>query len=97
MQVAYHPAAAQEVIEEVLFYDKRVAGLGEEFRKAVDVAVQRVRANPLRFASGSHGTRRCPMARFPHRLVYRIENEAVRVYAVAHPKREPGYWSKRLQ
>ena len=96
MQVTYHPKAAAEVVKETRFYEER-AGLGNAFHEAVDNAVQRIRENPLRFASGSHDTRRCPLARFPHRIVYRVENNLIRVYAVAHPKREPGYWAKRLE
>ena len=96
MQVTYHPAAAHEVVKETRFYDER-AGLGKAFCEAVDDAVQRIRENPLRFAPGSHNTRRCPLARFPHRIIYRLEKEVIRIYAIAHPRREPGFWSKRLE
>ena len=96
MQISYHPAVAIEVVKEVRYYDGQSLGLGRAFQEAVDRAVQRIVASPLRFTPGSYDTRRCPLARFPHRIVYRIEGATVRVYAVAHPKRKPGYWAERL-
>ena len=96
MQVVYHPEAAREAIAESRYYEERVSGLGAAFIDAVEFAVRRIVENPLRFTPGPRGTRFCRLGRFPHRLVYREEGEMIRVYAIAHPKREPGYWAKRL-
>jgi plasmid stabilization system protein ParE len=96
VQVAYHPEAAREVIGESRYYEERVPGLGIAFVDAVDAAMKRIVGNPLRFSPGSQGTRYRKLGRFPQRLVYRVEGETIRVYAIAHPKREPGYWAKRL-
>ncbi len=96
MQISYHPAVGREVVKEVQYYDARSLGLGRAFKDEVQRAAQKVQEAPLRFTPGAHETRRCPLERFPHRLVYRVENETVRVYAVAHPKRKPNYWAERL-
>jgi plasmid stabilization system protein ParE len=39
--------------------------------------------------------RRLPLARFPYNIMYRITATEVRVLAIAHQRREPGYWRKR--
>jgi len=96
VQVSYHPRASVEVIAEVAFYDERSPGLGNAFRESVDRAVQRIRENPMRFPPGPHDTRRCPLAQFPHRVVYRVEKDFIRVYAIAHPKHRPDYWQNRV-
>ena len=96
MQISYHPRAAAELVKEVRYYDERSPGLGRAFTEEVDGAVQRIATSPLRFAPGPHNTRHGPLVRFPHRIVYRIEGETLRVYAVAHPKRQPSYWLERL-
>jgi mRNA-degrading endonuclease RelE of RelBE toxin-antitoxin system len=33
---------------------------------------------------------------FPYRLIYGVDGEEVVVYAVAHVRRKPGYWRKRI-
>jgi toxin ParE1/3/4 len=42
-----------------------------------------------------HQVRRFNLRGFPYHLIYRIEENIV-IYAVAHHKRRPGYWSSRL-
>jgi hypothetical protein len=41
--------------------------------------------------------RRIILKTFPYQLVYRAEGDEIRVYAVAHLKRKPNYWTGRLQ
>jgi hypothetical protein len=37
-----------------------------------------------------------PLEKFPHQLIYYERTEFdIRVIAVAHPNRRPGYWRKR--
>jgi len=40
--------------------------------------------------------RRLPIRRFPFVLFYTVGESALRVLAVAHTSREPGYWASRL-
>jgi hypothetical protein len=37
------------------------------------------------------------MRRFPFSIVYYTVDDIVRVVAVAHGKRRPGYWRRRLR
>lgn len=39
--------------------------------------------------------RRFPLHRFPFALIYRIDGDRLRILAVAHRRRRPGYWSQR--
>ncbi|WP_141289826.1 type II toxin-antitoxin system RelE/ParE family toxin [Ideonella azotifigens] len=36
-----------------------------------------------------------PIGRYPFSMLYRVEGGAVRISAVAHHGRRPGYWRKR--
>jgi len=40
--------------------------------------------------------RRVLMQRFPFSVYYEVANDHIRVVAVAHQHRKPGYWKKRL-
>ena len=39
--------------------------------------------------------RRVPIGRFPYHLVYAYNDDVVHVLAIAHDRREPGYWAGR--
>lgn len=39
--------------------------------------------------------RRFPLRRFPYSIIYRIEGEHIRVLALAHQRRRPGFWRDR--
>jgi toxin ParE1/3/4 len=42
------------------------------------------------------GLRVYPFRRFPYAIVYRELAEGPYLYAVAHPRREPGFWPSRV-
>lgn len=42
-----------------------------------------------------HGKRRFEMKRFPYSVVYTIVGKEIRMLAVAHHRRRPGYWRQR--
>ena len=41
------------------------------------------------------GRRRYTMKHFPYSLVYTVSGDEIRVLAVAHHSRRPGYWASR--
>ena len=44
-----------------------------------------------------HGTRRALLGRFPYFVVYRERSRKIEIIAVAHAKRRPGYWARRVK
>jgi hypothetical protein len=44
-----------------------------------------------------HKTQRAVLDRFPFSIVYRELLDEIQIIAMAHAKRRPGYWAKRLQ
>lgn len=51
--------------------------------------------DPHRFAKHLHRTRYSQLERFPYIVVFKLYGEIIRIYAVAHTSRRPGYWAKR--
>ena len=41
-------------------------------------------------------TRRLPLRRFPYTIVYTVRDAEIRILAVAHQSRKPGYWRGRV-
>lgn len=42
-----------------------------------------------------HSVRTLPLHGFPYSLIYRHQVDVIRVIAVAHHSRRPGYWAER--
>ena len=93
--VEFHPAAVQEADAARQWYAKRSLVAARAFLTELIHAVERVSEAPERWPKYEHGTRRCMFPRFPFSLIYRVARDKVRVIAVAHAKRRPGYWKGR--
>ena len=55
-----------------------------------------LRRQPCLFPQYLHGTRRAVLDRYPFSVVFRELPRKIQIIAVAHAKRRPGYWLKRL-
>jgi toxin ParE1/3/4 len=90
----FHPAARDEFIASVMYYEAARPGLGRQFRDAVHVALDRILAHPD-IGEQRRRARRLLVAGFPYDVVYRTRKSALEVLAVAHHRRRPGYWRRR--
>lgn len=94
-------SAAEEAVEAVAWYERERPGLGADFFRALEAALDLLQADvvPLTPCSGkaaAAGARRIILKRFPYDVVV-IEHAAeIIVVAVAHHARKPGYWRERL-
>ena len=96
MNCEFLPEARTEFEQAVAYYDQCGLGLGNEFTDEVEAAIRRVLHQPEAWTLYHHGTRRCLTRRFPYSIVYQIRPNLILVVAVAHLRREPGYWAARL-
>jgi|SRR3989304_4088475 len=78
------------------YYAARSPQTAARFVDAVDAAVRRIKKAPDSLPIVSGKNRRVRVERFPHSLVFyqRMEHD-IRIVAVAHPSRRPGYWRRR--
>ncbi|MGZ5427914.1 MAG: type II toxin-antitoxin system RelE/ParE family toxin [Thermoanaerobaculia bacterium] len=93
----FHPAASEEFLDAVRYHQEQ-ADRGEDFRAAVDKAAQRLLERPeLGPVVSREGARKLVLRDFRYNLFYAIENDFIRIYAVAHQRRKPGYWLSRMK
>ena len=95
MNSAFHPAAKEEFLAAIDFYNERVPGLGAEVAAEIEAAGDRVEAFPKMWPEVSFEIHRCLVRRFPYALLYAIEKDQIMIYAVMHTKRDPDYWKNR--
>ncbi|MCE5327606.1 MAG: type II toxin-antitoxin system RelE/ParE family toxin [Planctomycetaceae bacterium] len=95
MHVEFHPAAEKELNEAIDYYNQQAPGLGFEFAWESRQTVDRILTNPLAWPLLGHRTRRCRITHFPYGIIYHIHPQHVKVLAVMHLHRKPGYWHGR--
>jgi toxin ParE1/3/4 len=93
----FHPEAILEAIEATEWYAERSPNAERRFKAELRIAESRVTQRPDAWNLYLHGTRCCQLNRFPFGLVYIQRGEKIIGIAVAHFKRRPGYWRKRLK
>lgn len=86
--------------EAAQWYAERVDGLGDRFLLEPEAAFARIDETPLTGSPWMHrrlpdGVRRMFLRSFPYSVVYIVEPRVV-IVAVAHLRRRPGYWVRRL-
>jgi len=95
--IRFRRAAANELVADVRYYNRRVPGRGTRFLKAVEAALVRVSDAPLRPPILlPPDIRSAKVERYPYRVVYLVVDEDIDVLAVAHAKRRPMYWRRRV-
>ena len=94
--VVLHAEAKAELSDAAAWYEDRKAGLGTEFREAVENTIARIQRDPeIGERYGTTRFRFCLVRRFPYVIFYGVRDESIRVVAISHAKRRPGYWRHR--
>ena len=96
MNVSYEPVARTEVADALNWY-LTVAGqtIADSFERELDKAVRLLKQFPQLGTPGLRESRRLRLDGFPYNLHYRVDGDMLRILAVAHQSRKPGYWRTR--
>jgi len=97
MQLQFFEEAEQEVEEQRAWYRKRSEAAEAGYLRELDHAIEQVIAAPDQWPQFLAGTRRYVFPKYPFSLIYFAERDVISVVAIAHEKRKPAYWRKRLR
>ena len=96
--VRYLRLASREYAKARRWYSRRSPRAAQRFADAVDKAVQEISNAPNRWPVYQGPYRWIRPRRFPYTLYYRIlDADNVLIVAVAHDRRRPGYWMRRMR
>jgi hypothetical protein len=95
LKVRFLRPARQEFDEAALHYESVRAGLGREFQRAVRETVALAKAFPFAWHPLDEELRRSRVRRFPYAVIFAADSDALTIVAIAHLRREPGYWRNR--
>lgn len=82
--VSIRAAARADLQDAYDWYEERSAGLGDRFLSAIAEALLRLETNPEGFPIYYRGFRRVLTRRFPYKLFFRIEGDAIIVFRILH-------------
>lgn len=89
-------SAQADIRAERDYYRKFGPELGQRFQTAVERAILAIPQQPMAMQVLEFNVRRWPVDRgFPHGVLYRVEDGAIVVLAVFHPKQYPKNWRSR--
>ena len=95
MKIQILDEAQQDLVEGFQFYESQSEGLGDYFLDSIFSDI-----DSLQIYAGIHGLHfgyhRLLAKRFPFAIYYRIENQAIRVYAILDCRRNPAWVRNRL-
>jgi plasmid stabilization system protein ParE len=95
-RVSFNRLASKDYRDARDWYAGQSPEVAARFKAEIDGAVHRILSDPDTWPSVSGKFRRVSLDRFPHSLIYYVrEEEDIRVVAIAHPSRRPGYWRRR--
>jgi plasmid stabilization system protein ParE len=90
-----HPAALEEAEAATDWYAERSRRAAVGFLKELGRSIRQVSERPEQFPEFEFGTRRIMLRTYL--LVFRETELAVEIIAIAHGRRQPGYWRDRIR
>lgn len=96
MECSLAPEAERDLVEGGLYYSREGnADLARAFISEFERSAALVGEQPELGAPWRGKVRRFPLRRFPYSIVYYLGDGRIRILAVAHQSRKPGFWRSR--
>ncbi len=84
--------AQEEVRDAIDYYKEHSSTAARSFVEEIRRSFAIIKAHPFRGPPTEEGERRYVARTFPYTIIYRVTDTTVVVLAVAHHRREWGYW-----
>jgi len=94
------PEAEDDIRQAARWYENEQTGLGVDFTEIAYAGIDSLADNPLLYRLRARYRRReirwLLTSRFPYRVIYYLEDDSIRIFAVLHAKRSERFWRERL-
>ena len=94
-ELVIRPEAEAELAEAFGWYEQQNPGLGAEFLRSADAALQSILRAPQQYPRVHKAIRRALVRRFPYGVFFIEEGDRIVVLAVFHARRNPKHWRDR--
>lgn len=96
MRLQFIALAKKELFRVHARYERKRPGLGDRFADEVQSAINSIKEHPHAWIRLDEILRRRNLRHFPYHLVYAVKGREIIIIAVAHHRRRPGYWRRRV-
>ena len=98
MKIIIEKGAERDLQDGLRWYRKRSDQAADKFLIELDAVLARLLNAPERHRRIGPHVRAIRMERYPYNLIYRVidESQTIKIYAIAHDKRYPNYWQRRI-
>jgi toxin ParE1/3/4 len=102
MTIILHPDAEEELAKIIESLDEETPRVAERFAEVYRATLVQIQENPAGFspaedAPRGEAIRYALVGPFSYRVVFAASESLVVVLAIAHLRRKPGYWRRRLR
>ena len=95
-RIRVHSQAQLEINEAFDWYIKRSPDAAEAFLTEIGKSLAQIASQPQLYPFYTKNTRRLVLAKFPYSVIFQEKDDVILIVAVAHAKRRPGYWRRRI-
>ncbi len=95
--LSFHPEAIAEATEARRWYAVKRQETADGFLRELRAGYDAISQHPSIYPHYEKPYRFYKLKRYPYLIIYAERNEVIEVLAVAHDKREPGYWKSRAK
>lgn len=95
MTIKFHSEARREFFNAADYYEEQVVGLGDAFVSEVEKVLDVIEQFPLTGTKITSTERRFLVSRFPFGIIYPVEDDLIKIFAVMDLRRKPNYWKSR--
>ena len=96
LPIVIRAAAQAEWDEAIDWYESKSLDLSLDFEAKIQDALDRIAANPKRYAIVERDVREADVVRFSYAIYYRIKSDHIAVISIFHTSRDPAIWHSRV-
>ena len=94
INIVFRASANAQLVATKAWYDQQRHGLGDEFARSIESAINRVARNPFAAPAVFQEVRRVLLKRFPYSVFYTVDADTLLVPSCIHTRQVTGDWSK---
>ncbi|MES2645546.1 MAG: hypothetical protein V4717_01630 [Bacteroidota bacterium] len=96
-KILIKPIVFVDAEEAVMYYEKKLPGLGKRFYEQFLITLNKIHAKPHIFSFVKGSVRRCRIEKFPYKIFYLIQSDTIFIIGLSHAKRSNTFIKRRLK
>ena len=92
--IVFRASANAELVAAKAWYEQQRHGLGDEFARSLESAINRIARNPFAAPAVFQNVRRVLLKRFPYSVFYTVDGNNLLILSSLHTRRAAVDWLK---